>query len=339
MSRRDFVELMALAGLLVGCRPMRQMVPATATPAAKYTIRKYPDGKSRVVRVHHAGSLGSDDTTVVPEVVDQMLDASITKLTGLDDPRAAWKALFSPKERVAIKVNTIRNGLFWTHPPLVLAVTERLVAAGVPPEQIVIYDRESDELKGAGYVINKDGTGVRCYGTDLKYTEGWKVAGRDVRLSNILLSCDALINMPILKSHSLSGFTFALKNHYGTFDRPSAFHDIFDMVRAIAELNALPPIKDRTRLIIGDALTVCLKEAASFPYWREAVRGEMIFVSFDPVALDAIASQSWGKLVADHGGNPESATSLANAWLKIAGELNVGTNKPDDMELVEVDLG
>jgi hypothetical protein len=250
MSRRKFVKLAAMAGLLAGCRPLKRLVtpvlsevegptstPAstptraltntpttvpTATPTSAPTdtpaatvrrpeiIKFYPDVPSKVVHAHHAGVW--DGETLVSEAIRQMLDASITELTGLNDAIEAWAALFDPSERIAVKVNTIITSDFWTHVPLVMAVTEQLQAVGIPPEQIIIFDRDVYELKHAGYTTNEDGPGVRCYGTGGCYTAGWTLMDSDILLSDILLNCDALINMPILKHHSHSGITFAMKN-------------------------------------------------------------------------------------------------------------------------------
>lgn len=348
ISRRTFIRLAAMASLLAGCRPMEKLVTpvlsevgpepgrevegltSTPLPPRSEIIRFYPDVPSKVVYARHAGVW--DGETLVPGVIQQMLDASIVALTGLNDARAAWAVLFDPSERIAIKVNTIDASSFWTHVPLVLAVTERLQEVGVPPEQIIIFDRYDYELKNAGYTINRDGPGVRCYGTETDYTTDWTVMDRTVGLSNILLSCDALINMPILKTHSISGFTFAMKNHYGTFDRPRSFHH--GIGRAIPELNALPPIRDRTRLIIGDALTVCVRG------WHKAVTWGSILMSFDPVAHDTIGLQVIGEVLASEELSPSEATvDRSSAWLSNGAELGLGTNDPDNIELVEVRLG
>jgi len=114
-----------------------------------------------------------------------MLDASITKLAGLNDAAKAWKVLFDPREKVAIKTNAIYTG--YTHAALVLAVTEKLKAIGLPPEQILIFDRQTDELHQAGFSINSDGAGIRCMGTDGKYSGRWNMLGKDIRFSNLLL--------------------------------------------------------------------------------------------------------------------------------------------------------
>lgn len=295
-------------------------------------LKFYPSAPSRVVHTHHGGVW--DGGTLQPEALRQMLDVSITKLTGLSDAMTAWQALFEPSERVAIKVNTLQYGSFWTHVPLVMAVAERLQSAGVPAEQIIIYDRSSNDLAGGGFTINKDGPGVRCYGTDLHYEHGWKIGGTSVGLSSILLSCDALINMPILKTHSMdgAGMSFALKNHYGTFDQPQNFH--YDkLLLGLPELNALAPIQERTRLIIGDALKIVQDS------WYSAFDSDFICMSFDPVAHDALGLQVLNNVQAANGIETEPTRKRAAEWLKNAAALGVGTDQLANIEFSEIKLG
>ena len=282
------------------------------------------------MHVRHAGAWSGD--LLAPEAIGQMLDNAITALTNLDDAGTAWASLFGPGERIAIKVNVIRGSDYWTHVPLVTGVTERLQAVGIPPEQIVIFDRDSGELGGAGYSVNKDGPGVRCQGTDSGYSNGWTIMNQDVGLSNILLNCNALINMPILKQHGIAGISFALKNHYGSFDKPGSFHG-GRIERGIAELNALPPIKDRTRLIIGDALAIARSG------WHSAVTGNSILMSFDPVAHDTIGLQLYREAMTSEGLNSDRAAHLANGWLTNSAQLSTGTNEMNEIGLVEMNLG
>jgi hypothetical protein len=293
-------------------------------------IKTYPDGPSAVVHARH-GSVWQGEV-LATNAIRQMLDASITKLTGLNDARQAWATLFDPGERVAIKVNTLRYSVVSTHLPLVLAVTERLQEIGIPPEQIVIFDRETAELENAIYPLNLDGPGVRCYGTDGRYTGGWSMLGDGVQLTDILLNCDALINMPLLKVHGDgSGITFSLKNHYGTFDRPEDYHHE-RMGRGMAELNALPPIRERTRLLIGDALRV-VKAG-----WSQWVYGDAIYMGFDPVALDTIGLQEIHQVLTKEGLDTRQAEALARPWLTSSAAMGLGTDDPAHIELREIAL-
>jgi len=268
-----------------------------------------------------------------PEALGQMLDAAITKVTGLNDASQAWKALFDPGERIVLKVNTILGSSTFTHVPLVNAITDRLQAAGVPAEQITVYDRSSSELQGAGFKINRDGPGVRCYGTDGNYSYKATVAGQATRLSDILMKADALINVPLVKQHGMTGFTFALKNHFGTINNPPNFHYGQQMRRGIAEISALPPIKDKTRLIIGDALTLVLGNN-----WDQPMPGDSLFMSFDPVAHDTQGLKVLGEAITSKGRDPGWNFKTAGYWLASGVELGLGTNDPAQMDFIEETL-
>ncbi len=294
-------------------------------------MKIYPAAPSRVVRARHGGVWSGDELS--PEALGQMLDAAITKLTAQNDAGAAWKALFDPAERIALKVNTIAGSSGWTHVPLVSAITDRLQAAGVPPENIVVYDRSSQELRGAGFTIKRDGPGPRCYGTDNQNTGGFRVVSQPVRLSNILMDCDALINIPIVKQHGMAGYSFALKNHYGTINNPSAFHYGQELRRGLAEISSLVPIKDKTRLIVGDALTVVLGNN-----WNQPVQGDSIFMGFDPVAHDTLGLQLFSEVLKAQGGDPTWHIKQAGYWLSSGVELGLGTNDLANIEQLEVSL-
>jgi uncharacterized protein (DUF362 family) len=347
LSRKEFLRLSTIGlGALTGGRLLSACNPAptptaaavlpTATVAAKQPsvipnpeiFQFYPISPSKVIHTHHAGAWAGEKLT--PAALREMVDDSITNLTGLAAAKEAWAALFKPTERIAIKVNAFRNSTIWTHAPLVQAVTDSLVEAGHPAEQIVIYDTTSDELETAGFTLNPDGPGVRCYGTD--YKEGWKVGNIDVRLSTVLLDCDALINMPVLKSHMIAAMTYALKNHYGTINNPGSLHGSIDA--KIAELNALPEIKEKTRLVIGDALEANLRYSNSWPYWKADWKGDSILMSYDPVAVDTVGAQILGTALEN-----EDFTSRAIAGFEESAKLGLGTNDPANMNVIERKLG
>ncbi len=297
-------------------------------------IKFYPAVTSKVIRARHSGVWSGE--TLEPKAIRQMLDASITKLTGLNDAKEAWAALFKPTEKIAIKVNAFRNSVIFTHVPLVTAVTDSLVEAGIPAEQIVVFDFWNSELEKAGFTINQDGPGVRCYGTEQAYTKGFKVGRVNTELSNILLNSNALINMPVLKSHMISGITFAMKNHFGTVMNPESLHGVST---SIPGLNALPEIKDRTRLIIGDVLQANVKYGYAWPYWKADYTGDSILMSFDPVAHDTVGFQILSQLVTDSGGDPRSYKGMATPYLENAAKAGLGAYDPANFELTEVKVG
>jgi hypothetical protein len=127
-------------------------VPTAAPIRRADVMRIYPEANSRVVVVRHANACSSPDD-IAADAVRQMLDAAIVELTGIGDAQEAWRTLFDPTERIAIKVNTINH--YGTSVPLAYAVAEKLQAIGVVAENMVIFDRNTGELQRAGYPINE----------------------------------------------------------------------------------------------------------------------------------------------------------------------------------------
>lgn len=362
ISRREFLigtAGAAAAGLLSGCgsepepTPVIARAPAVAPPAKPkvelapvpdaalrkpQVIQFYPDVPSKVVRVRHSGVWQGYD--LVPEIVRVMLDTGIGTLTNLYDPQASWAALFSPEERIAIKVSTFAP----THYPLVAAVADSLQDAGIPAENIFIFDMYTQGLEFSGYPVNEEEEGVRCFGTANKlgergnYTAGWTLLDTPIGLSDILLSCHAVINVPGLVTHPVAGSSFALKNHYGTFDIPEQFHDDRGIVQGIGEVNTLAPIRDRERLIIGDSLT--FGAIPHFFYEDRIMIGEgSILMSFDPVAHDTIGLEIVSEALVTAGQDPTTAVTMASRYLANSAQLGLGTSDPKHMEVVDMPLG
>jgi hypothetical protein len=281
-------------------------------PARTELITRYPQAAQSVVSlVQHEGVWNGDQ--IQSHVVLEMLDAALTRLTSVDDAQAAWKALFDPGETIGIKVNTISR--YTTTPQVAYAVAQRLGEAGIPAEQIVIFDRSERELADRGFTINPDGPGVRC-----RAARAWDqpvtVAGTEQRIHDVLLSCDALINIPALKEHGTSGFTSALKNHYGTIDRPSQLHG-GNCDPALPELNALSAIRDKTRLVVGDFLRIC-------PYnWNQMTKESQIAMSFDPVAHDGVARRILIERIEADGRTSGRIEALSH-YLETAVEVRLG---------------
>lgn len=322
----------ATPAVLPSATPAPATATATATPIVTPVsradlVRIYPAAKSRIAFVRHGGACAASGDAQAALLV-KMLDAGIAELTGLTDASQAWRALFDAGEKVAIKVNCISR--YTSTVSLAMAVAGRLhEVVGIPLEHVVIYDRSDYELERAGYTLNVDGPGVRCYGTR-EYAGEYVVNKRATSFSDILLACDALINIPIPKEHETAGVSVAMKNHYGTINNPGLMHgghcDPY-----IPELNAAPAIRNRARLIIGDALRMC-------PYdWNRAVEENTLLFAFDPVAHDAIARQL---MIARREADGERAGHLQNLshYIATAAKMGLGTDDPANMELREVNL-
>ena len=71
-----------------------------------------------------------------------------------------------PGQMVAVKVNTLGGRGLSTNVQLVEAICERLQAAGIRAQDIVIWDRDSAELERAGFRVRTGASQVQCFGTD-----------------------------------------------------------------------------------------------------------------------------------------------------------------------------
>jgi uncharacterized protein (DUF362 family) len=216
-----------------------------------------------------------------------LLDRAMEGLFGAGDPAKSWAKVAHAGQLVALKVNTLGGHGLSSNVQLVEAICERLQFSGVRAQEIVIFDRDSEEMERAGFRIRTGGNQVQCFGTDRVGFEDELSQYGEVgsRISKILTRrCDLLINVPVLKDHDGAGVSIALKNMYGVIHNPNKYHpngcDPY-----IADVNMLPEIRSRLCLHICDATTACYEGGPAFKpqfAWLE----NALIVSADPVALD-----------------------------------------------------
>ena len=320
LSRREFLKRSALIGAAVaGYRYLE--VPAAAEAAT---------GKSRVVVVRDQALLAGDG--VDQKVAERMLGQAMAKLVGANSGAQAWKMLFKPTDVVGLKVNCLCGKGVSTHPEITYAVVSGLKMAGVPEGNIIIWDRSSGDLAKSGYTLNK-GEGVRVLADDGDWGEAVRSGSISGRLSKIITEkITALVNVPILKTHGIPGLTCALKNHYGSFDNPGAAHG--DGCNPyLADLNALPQIKNKTRLIVVDAARPqcdggpSLRADAQFDYHG-------IIISKDPLAADRVGLEIINERRKQTGRQERTVESLK--WFASSAKAGVGVCDLSKIELVNI---
>jgi uncharacterized protein (DUF362 family) len=245
--------------------------------------------KARVVILQREGMVRGGAVDI--NLAKKMVNEGVCHVTGNSLPSGAWRKLFTPKDTVGIKVNCLGGKGASTHPELVMAVVEDLRIAGVPDRNIIIWDRLTSELESLGLKINRQGEGVRCFGTDSNYEPNVEEVGSVGSYFSSILSrqCTALINMPVLKDHDLSGVSLSLKNLYGAIHNPNKYHDN-NCDPYIADLNSHPLIRKKLRLIICDGITGMYNGGPGFkPQGSWPFQG--IILSRDPVALDRVGCE------------------------------------------------
>jgi uncharacterized protein (DUF362 family) len=293
--------------------------------------------KSRVVIARDPG-LGAGRSPDSGRVL-KLLDRAMQSFYGLDSPLDAWKKLARPGEVVGLKVNCLSGRGASTNPVLVEAICERLRQIGIPAKDIVIWDRLDSDLESAGYRVSSRKDRIRAIGNDTAgYGNELAVYGSAGSLvaNTLVRTCDAVINLPVLKDHGIVGVTLALKNLFGAIHNPNKYH-INAGDPYVADVNMFPAIRQKVRLTICDALTAQYEGGPSYmPQWSWPYNGLM--VGRDPVALDYTGWQILERKRAEKGMKPLRELRREPLYISTAADARhrLGTNDPNRIDVVEV---
>lgn len=298
--------------------------------------------KSRVVIVRSSKVL-NNSRQIDSSVLSEMMKKGLLALSGDLDHRDTIRRFYSPRDVIGLKVNCLAGEGASSRPEVALVFANLLKETGIKEKNIIIWDRSNDELEEVGFPLNFNHDGLRCFGTD---TDGvgysydlYEHLNIGSLVSKIILNyTNVQVNLPALKDHSLAGISCALKNYYGAINNPNKYHedggDPF-----IADLNALPEIKNQNGLIVCDALTVQYKGGPSYhPSWNQDYRG--IIISTDPVALDFIGSQIIDQLRQKKNLPTLEKSGLSPKYIFTASDKNhnLGKASLEEIEKIEINL-
>jgi len=307
-SRQNISRFAALA--LASCGSISTLIAQASTPAPPRAV---------VYTVHNPKAI--DDYRTNPAVVRAMVDRLLIAVTGQPDVVHAWRSLVSPDDKVGIKISAAGGELFTTHRDVVNAIADGLVASGLPRDRIIVWDRQLDGIKGAGYRVGGEGYQL----ADIPPRDGYdptaefiaptigKLIWGDVGFiphkgANPIRSDDAnsstvshfarivtqritkIINVPVLSDSSLAGIAGSLYNvtlpnvdNWRRFTQYGGFG-----ASGIGDLYNDERIRGKVVLHIMDGLlaTYAGGPAANPNY---ATHEATLLASKDPVALDTIA--------------------------------------------------
>ena len=123
--------------------------PAVASPAPVDVEPTPIPARSYVYRIQNPEAIADYEADFA--VVRRMVDDIVMAATGQPTVSSAWGSLVKPTDVVGIKVCANGAPLFSSHPAVVNAIVSGLMTAGVPPQNIVVWDREERLLKAAGF--------------------------------------------------------------------------------------------------------------------------------------------------------------------------------------------
>src|SRR6266851_1887430 len=218
--------------------------------------------RGQVVEVAHPGAVV--DGRVNREAVRDMVRRGMLELTGEKDAASAWRRFFAKGDVVGIKVNPVGNPHAISNPAVVLEIIDGLRQAGLPAEDILVFDRYRDQFIAAGYrdilppgvrwdaaAQAYDGVQLGIEGYDPDVFLDLPLVGRGIhdpndpraRRSHVALivtkKVNKIINLPVLKDHGTGGVTLALKNmSHGMVNNVCRSHSEGSRRHAAPRLNA-----------------------------------------------------------------------------------------------------
>ena len=315
MDRRTFVQrtCIASAGLLVGGMPTLGEDEVVLPKAPPIDVHEAPLAKKsplgmpglypgRVIELHDGRAIVAN--RVSQPVMRQMLEQGLKELTGESTAPAAWSKFVEPRDIVGVKINPSGAPACCSSPELIREIIRGVQSAGVPLQNIVVYDRFGNEMDLGSYQLLMP-PGVRIVGIQdsrldqngydanvycqVDFFGEWET--RSYMASIVANEVTKIINVPTLKDHSASGVTGCLKNvAYGTFNNVARSHkEPYSFTNPlIGVMCTAEPLRSKVVLNIMDGTRMVwhggpLTQNQDFIY-----QAGLILVSTDPVAMDTV---------------------------------------------------
>jgi uncharacterized protein (DUF362 family) len=312
-SRRDFLKTGLALGATLSVASRGGLFAAdspaagAASPLPAAPLPAAPAAKSVLVAVRDGSRVA-------------MLDQALTALGGIE-------AFVSKGQTVLIKPN-----IGWdasperganTHPDIVGHLTKLCLAAGA--KSVSVFDNTCDQWQQT-YAISgiekaaKDAGAIVINGKDKSLYREVEIPGgvrlKRAKVHGLVLDSDVFFNVPVLKHHSGSLMTAAMKNLMGVVWDRGDYHRN-DLHQSIADFLTFK----RPTLNILDAYHPMVRNGPRGTSVEDVVEMRTLLASTDIVALDAAAARLLGHQPADV------------RHVKIADGMKLGTMNFDQVEI------
>ena len=302
-SRRRFFQGAAAAAGAVALHARE----ATAASGVEEYIAKPPAGfnplsaPGKITKVSAKGDFASfmqpNQLWPKAEIAKTLLEKAMMEFTGASNLNAAVARFISKEDVVAIKVNGIagQKGTYTmaTNYEVILPVVEAVLALGVPANKVTVYEQFPDFLAGTRVNVRKWQlpAGV-VSGThnnrDHKMPEIKIYQGIKTKYSRFFTDATAVINITMMKDHSISGYTGTMKNiTHGNVNNPHEHH-ANQASPQIAMLYNHPIVTSRVRLHITDAFKIMYDKGPLDKDPKTRIPHGALYVATDPIAMDTM---------------------------------------------------
>ncbi len=295
----------------------------------------------KIVKVSKSNTLQDNKLWPKEDAAKLMIERALTELTGEPDIVKAIGRFVHKTDKVAIKVNGIagqKGQTMATNKELILPVVDAILALGVPPTNVWVYEQYGNFLAGTRINDKVLPAGVKSYSHSNGMTTMGEimVEGIGTRFTKYLTEATAVINFSLIKDHSICGYTGILKNMtHGSCTNPHDFH-AHKANPQIAHLYAQDVVKSRQRLCISDAFKVMYEGGPldRRPDCRPPY--EAVYASSDGVALDAIGERLINQLRTDKGLKTLKDAKRDASYIRVAADLGLGVADLNQIRMREI---
>lgn len=326
LTRRDFLRrsfLLAFGGAVAACRPGDIAVP-TPTLAAPPPSRLPTATMTAVApsptpdQPYLSIARGASPAAITRAAVDTLGGMSRFVKKGADvilKPNIC-SASFKPE------------GGATTNPEVIAAVVKMCLEAGA--RRVRVMDQGFSGDAAEAYKYSGIRAAVETAGGQMEIMSDAKYApvdfphGKNIKTWQVyqdILKADAVINIPIAKSHDLAKLTLGMKNLMGVITNRSSIHNGLD--QRIADLSTV--IKPTLNII--DAVRVMTRNGPTSRNPADVIVANTIIASHDIVAADAYAA---AKLFQR---KPEDI-----GYIRIGAEMGIGRYDFDKLNIKEISV-
>jgi len=316
VSRNALIDITAIR-LIWLPRLLCLLAPFTAfgQPLALPFIRESSKPPARIIVVHDPEA--TEAFQARPDRVVAMVNRGVITVTGKASVAAAWRSLVNTQDVVGLKVHSSPGPNSGTRLAVAAAVVEGLLQAKIPPANIIIWDKQTEDLRRAGFFELGARYGVRVESSaaagydqttfyapdkpilghliwgDLEFGHTELGVGRKSFVSKLVSKgLTKIINVTSLLNHyraGVSGNLYSLT--MSSVDNTLRFEsDPERLATAVPEIYALQEVGDRVVLNIVDAL-ICQYEGEQTVRLHDSATLNELRFSTDPVALDVLSLQ------------------------------------------------
>ncbi|HKQ71806.1 MAG TPA: DUF362 domain-containing protein [Polyangiaceae bacterium] len=345
VSRRSFLgSASAFAGaahLLSGSSAYANAPTSlAATPPAGFVPMAAP---GKIIKVSKSDVIMPNGLFPKEEAARIMLERAMTELTGEIDLGRAFARFVHKDDKVAVKMNGIAGqtgGTMATNKELILPIVAGILAAGVPAANVVVYEQYTSFFNGTRVNAKNLPAGVvtAVHGNKDATMSEIRVLGIPTKFVRPLTDATAVINVALIKDHSICGYTGCLKNiTHGSTINPHDFHQ-HNASPQIAALYAQDIVKSRVRLHITDGFKLIYDGGPLDKNPDRRVPHEAVYATTDPVAMDVIGWNEVEKWRKEKGLPTLTKAGREPTYIRVAGELGLGIANQEQIRLREVRL-